>query len=73
MWSGYGMHTGWMWLWWIFGLVVLVLFVWVISRGAAGSALTRGDDSPETILKRRYARGEMDREEYERRLTDLRK
>lgn len=27
----------------------------------------------ETILKRRYARGEVDREEYERRLTDLRK
>jgi uncharacterized membrane protein len=29
--------------------------------------------TPETILKRRYARGEVDREEYERRLTDLRK
>jgi uncharacterized membrane protein len=24
-------------------------------------------------LKQRYARGEIDREEYERRLTDLRK
>jgi uncharacterized membrane protein len=31
------------------------------------------DDSPETILKRRYARGEIDRNEYERHLSDLRK
>jgi len=27
----------------------------------------------DTILKRRHARGEVDREEYERGLTDLRK
>ena len=64
---------GWMWLWWIVGLGVLVLLVWAIARAAASPAPPRGEDSPDTILKRRYARGELDREEYERRLSDLRK
>ena len=53
------------------GVGVLVLMVWAVARAAGGA---RGvDDSPETILKRRYARGEIDREEYERRLSDMRR
>lgn len=73
MWPGYGEHMAWMGLWWIGGLALLVLLVWAIVRAAGSSAAPRGEDSPEAILKRRYARGEVDREEYERRLTDLRK
>jgi putative membrane protein len=73
MWTGYGAHMGWMWLWWIVGLGLLVLLVWAVARAAGSPSPPRGEDSPETILKRRYARGEVDREEYERRLTDLRK
>jgi putative membrane protein len=64
---------GWMWPWWIMGLGLLGLVVWAVARAAGGSFPPRGEDSPETILKSRYARGEVDREEYERRLTDLRK
>lgn len=64
---------GWMWLWWLFGVVLLVLFVWAVARGATSSSRPRDDESPEAILKRRYARGELDAQEYERRLTDLRK
>jgi putative membrane protein len=62
----------WMVLWWAFGVAVLALIVWVIAR-AAGGLSQRSDDSPEQILKRRYARGEMDREDYQRRLQDLRR
>lgn len=64
---------GWWMAWWsVFGLAVLVLLVWAIVR-AAGGFSPRGEDTPEAILKRRYARGEVDREEYQRRLEDLRR
>jgi putative membrane protein len=62
----------WMGLWWMFGIAVLILLVWAINRGAGGFS-PRTDDSPEAILKRRYARGDLDREEYQRRLEDLRR
>jgi uncharacterized membrane protein len=47
--------------------------MWAIARAAGTPGSGRGEDSPETILKRRYARGEIDRDEYEHRLNDLRK
>ena len=55
------------------GLGLLLVFVWAVAR-AAGSTGSRGpEESPEAILKRRYARGEMDDQEYERRLGNIRK
>ena len=74
MWPPYG-SMGWMGFWmafgWILGIAVLILLVWVITRAASGSP-SRTDEGPEQILKRRYARDEIDREDYERRLSDLR-
>lgn len=66
-------HMGWMWLWWSFGLALLVLLVWAVARAAGSPAPRGGEDSPEAILKRRYARGELDEQEYERRLNNLKK
>ncbi len=73
MWPGYGDHIGMMAIWWLFGLAVLGVLIWAVIRVAGSPGIGRGEESPEAILKRRYARGEVDREEYERRLTDLRK
>jgi uncharacterized membrane protein len=73
VWHGYGDHMGWMWLSWIIGFGILVLLIWAVVRAAGGSTSARRDDSPETILKRRCARGEIDGEAYERLLSDLRK
>jgi putative membrane protein len=61
----------WMVLWWGFGVVVLVLLLWLTAKAVGGTS-TR-DDTPEQILKRRYARGEIDRDEYRRRLEDVRR
>jgi putative membrane protein len=73
MWPGnMGWMGPWMVFWWIGGLVVLILLVWIVARAAGGPA-ARTEETPERILKRRYARGEIDREDYERRLDDLRK
>lgn len=62
----------WMVLWWVVGIVVLVLLVRAVVGSLAGSS-ARGEDAPEQILKRRYAKGEIEREEYQRRLEDLRR
>lgn len=73
MWHGYGDHMGGMWLGWIVGLGLVLILVWAIARAAGTSGPVRSEDSPETIVKRRYARGELDRDAYERLLSDLRK
>lgn len=62
----------WMVLWWVGGLVVLVLLVRLMV-GVAGGFSSRRDETPEQILKRRYAKGEIARDEYQRRLEDLRR
>jgi putative membrane protein len=65
----------WMVLWSGTGLIVLVLLVLLVllAAGVAGGLLPRGDERPEQILKRRYAKGEIDHEEYQHRLEDLRR
>jgi putative membrane protein len=72
MWPYMGSMGWWMALWWVFGLAFLVLIVWMVGR-AAGGPPVRTEETPEQILKRRYARGEIEREEYQRRLDDLRR
>jgi putative membrane protein len=72
MWLDHGWHMGWMFLWWVLGFAVLAWLVGLIVRAGAGPA-AHGGEAPEVILKRRYARGDVDHEEYERRLSDLRK
>ena len=67
---GYGWHMGWMMTWWSFVWMLIVLgMIWIVMRSSG----TGQSDSPEAVLKRRYAHGDIDHEEYERRLNDLRK
>ncbi len=49
----------------IFAVIAAVFF------GLFGSGTRRGRQSPREILKERYARGEIDQEEYERKLKDI--
>jgi len=72
MWPYMGSMGWWMPFFWVLTLGVLLLFVWMVIRKDAGPP-GRADDTPEQILKRRYARGEMEREDYQRRLDDLRR
>jgi uncharacterized membrane protein len=63
---------GWMAIWFLLSLLVFFGALGIAARflwAPGGPPL----ESPEAILKRRYASGEMDREEYERRLSDIRK
>lgn len=56
-------------------LLLIGVLVWVLVRGfgSGPASAAPSSRSPEDILKERYARGEIDRDEYERRLSDLRK
>lgn len=72
---------------WLIGLIVLVLFVlligggvaavvWFVAQGSRGSTLAgRQEPRRETealeILRQRYARGEIDREEFQRMREEL--
>lgn len=63
-------HAGGMWLFWLAALVVIGALVYLVARSTKKPEPSR--ESPEEILKERYARGEIDREEYEGMLRDLR-
>ncbi len=63
---------GFMWIVWI---LLIVLLVWVIRAaaggGSSGSSPPPPSETPLDILKKRYARGEIDDEEFERRRREL--
>lgn len=62
---------GGMWIWWIIGIVIIAAVVWAIQGSSTRNV--DSDVSAEELLKRRYARGEINKEDFEKRLQDLRK
>ncbi len=57
------------WIEFIFGFIMLVSNV---IKGQGLSSKNNGDpESPLKILKRRYARGEIDQDEYNQKREDL--
>lgn len=71
MWgAGWG-YWGWGLWFWIFWAIVLVLLIW---GGTSWNSGRRTEiNSAEEILRQRYARGEIDKQEYEQKLLDLRR
>lgn len=66
MWDGWGWHWLWMLGWWA---LIIGLIAWAVTR-IAPSGPQRGSDA-RAILDERYARGELDDDEYRRRRTEL--
>lgn len=65
---------GGMWLGWIFWLVVLVLIVWFIFNQIYKNKKDSSTPVQETaldILKKRYAKGEITKEQFEQMIKDL--
>ena len=67
-WSGWWMLFGGL-LWIAFWGAVIYLIVAFVRN--SGRSATAPQDDPVAILKRRYARGEIGRDEYERMRRDL--
>jgi putative membrane protein len=64
--------AGGMWLFWILLIVVVVVLVKALSGRTPDSAAER-HESPLEILEARYARGEINEEEFKRRRRELEK
>ncbi len=76
MMGGYNMMSGYGWIYMILGTLLIVgialFIVWLVRQSGAGSG--GSDDREETaldILKKRYAKGEIDKEEFERMKREL--
>lgn len=85
--DGYGMSMSGMWGFWLFGLLLLVgIGVLIFFAVRAGGGFGRGPgsgtsndaasqtprrDNPREVLDHRYARGELETEEYRERVRTL--
>ena len=70
----YGPYGGWMFfhfLFWILVIIgVILLIVWLVRQPGRYEP-GHSEESPLDILRRRYARGEISKEEFERMKKDI--
>jgi len=68
-WGGPGVT----WFIWLLGMVIVIFVVWLLLKSliqGSGRYYSR-DKSALDILKERYAKGEIDKEEFDQRKADL--
>ena len=74
-WGGWGfgiLGMVFMLVFWVLIIAGIVLLVrWLVEQGRPGSASGPGGESALDILKKRYARGEIGKEEFEAKKKDL--
>ncbi|MFC1820178.1 SHOCT domain-containing protein [Thermodesulfobacteriota bacterium] len=66
---GYGYGGGFMWI--IFLIVIVVLIYILIQASKSKDSADSNTETPLDILKKRYAKGEIDKEEFDRMKKDL--
>lgn len=64
------------WFGWIFWLLILALIVWTVvdmrkSRRSDSAQAVLQSESPLDILKKRYARGEITKEQFQQMKKDI--
>ncbi len=67
-WNGFGLFG---WIWMLLFWVLLVLAVVALFRHLGGYPKSNNHNSPLDILKERYAKGEIDKKEYEEKKKEL--
>lgn len=73
-----GMMVGGMGIWMLFGVIfwifliagVVLLVIWAVQRTERGETSRTGETALE-ILKKRYARGEISKEEFDEKKRDI--
>lgn len=75
-WHDGGMLIGMHWAWWTFWIITLLVLGWGFWRAFADRSKThrqvQREEAAEEELRRRFARGEIDEDEYADRLRVLR-
>lgn len=76
MWGHEGITCGlggWgMMIFWIIVVIAIIFLVrWLAGQGRTSSGTSEKQESALDILKKRYAKGEIDKEEFERKKRDL--
>lgn len=68
-----GFFMGGMWFGWIFWIVIIGLVIYLIVRltNQRGDTSNYSNETPLDVLKKRYARGEITKEEFESMKKDL--
>ncbi len=70
-WGGGWMGLGWLWMvlfWVVLTLAIVALVRWITASSPRPEAERK---APLDILEERYARGEIDRDEFEQKKRDL--
>jgi putative membrane protein len=69
---GWGMGFGWIFMALFWALIVLVI-AYIVRSFSRGSGQSRTKGTPLDILKKRYAKGDITKEEFDRMKDDLMK
>ena len=67
---GWGMGFGWIFMILFWALVILGV-IYLVKLLAGGSKVSKSNESAIDILKKRYAKGEISKEEFEDRKKDI--
>jgi putative membrane protein len=62
---------------WIFWIILFIAIIWAVKAamdsGNSGNSNSSNSESPMEVLRKRYANGEIDEEEFNRRRKELEK
>lgn len=69
----YGIHGWGMGWWWIIAIFIILAIIWILVKTMNKDSTINSppDNLPMDILKERYAKGEIEKKEFEERKKDL--
>jgi putative membrane protein len=68
----WGIGAWWMAIFWVLVIIgIFFLVKWLVEQGRMSKKTSEGGEGALDILKKRYARGEIDKQEFEQKKKDL--